>query len=191
MGPPAKTAPRGSAAPAARRAALVAAALVSSACQSLAALECPGGASSCPDASARDDGGGAGGDAATGIACLAPGEALDGASGPTAYCTPQAEECCYRTGPGPTTVQCQVPDGGCPTDIFCDDPAQCPNGTCWMCLDDAGDLLGVGCQKDQFGCGNGTSILPLCSASGDCSGGRTCAPQEVADFPAGWFKTCQ
>jgi len=214
------------------------------ACQSLTALECPGGATSCVDASSSDTGSDAtihtdaGGatdalasdvsatDAATdagpeatpgeagaegstsdaaseaeaeagmpvdagpdtsGIACMVDGGTLPGQ--PTAYCTPPGQECCYRSQTT-STVTCQQAGGSCPTDILCDKPSQCPGKQCWICLDDAGSLLGTACDLGDLGCASGEQLLSLCASGADCDAAQ-CTSQAVIDFPGGWFKTCQ
>ena len=247
MGPMGKTAPH-----ARGRLVVLAIALLdlSVACQSVSALECPGGASSCADAPE----GGAAGDATVGDAgdagadakldaptsdaptpdapsegapadtgldgpasdagaeadadadAMAPPEAGPDASGiacmdggspsgtPNAYCAPPGQECCYQSGSAPPTLACQPTGPGCPTDIDCDKPAQCASGACWMCVNDGGDLLATSCVFAQLGCtagGPGEQIANLCATSADCDAGRSCTPQTVAGFPAGWFRSCQ
>jgi hypothetical protein len=245
MRPMGKRGPQGRA-----RLALLAVALLdlSAACQSVSALECPGGAATCADASeaggASDATVGEAGDASVdakldatasdapaldgpseGAAAdagsdgpdsdaaaeadadaMAPPEAGPDTSGiacmdggppsgvPSAYCAPPGQECCYQSGSTPPSLACQPTGPGCPTDIDCDKPAQCAGGACWMCLNDGGDLLATSCVLDQLGCPAGTAgeqVVNLCATGADCDAGRSCAPQTVAGFAAGWFRSCQ
>ncbi len=156
------------------------------ACANLGALVCDG--AGCPDAAA---------DAATDAASDA---ATDGgndgapaiACGGTA-CDPATQECCLNGG---GTLSCVDRPNGCSngTDIFCDDPAQCPGGgTCWVCAR-GGALLGTSCNYQADIVANDhcdmTTARALCHRDAQCSGGLTCQPFDAgAGAPA--LMACQ
>ena len=163
------------------------AALACAGCPSLDALECHG--SACGDGAAAD-------------ASQADSPAVDGADGndgATIYCgasscTPPGSECCLANGQT-SCVSLNGCNGG--SDIFCDDPSQCPGGgTCWICIT-AGGFQGTSCNYQGDIVGNWhcdmTNALPLCHSPGQCGDAATCAPLAVAELDAGqsFFSACQ
>jgi hypothetical protein len=165
--------------------ALACAALGSAGCPSLDALECQGAA--CTDgATAADGANGDGGPTGAGIFC-----------GGDPACTPGAQECCLRPD---GTTSC-VATGTCSngSDIFCDDPSQCPGGgTCWICVNAQG-FQGTSCDYPDDIVANDhcdqTTARALCHSSSQCEGGATCQPLPVQVLDAGagatWFQACQ
>jgi len=165
-----------------------AATLAMTGCPGLDALECHGGA--CSDAASPGDASGDPGDdgspSASGIFC--------GASG---SCAAPVNECCYQGTTGTTTCNPTFQCNG--SDIFCDDPGQCPGGsTCWICITTQG-FQGTSCdyQNDIVNndhC-NSSTAMALCHDSSQCEGGTTCKPLAVVGFDAGagatWFHACQ
>jgi hypothetical protein len=164
-------------------------------CPSLDALECHG--ASCDDAAvpgeggvadvaASDTGGGEGGASHDRIFCGAG----------AATCVPPADECCLENSGGTACTSIFSCNG---SDVFCDDPSQCPDGgACWICVN-SGGFQGTSCdyQGDIVNndhC-NASTAKQLCHSSGQCTGGTTCQPFDVAAFDAGtgdtWFHACQ
>jgi hypothetical protein len=175
----------------ARTIAVACAALASAGCPSLDALECHG--TSCADAAAGD--GTTGGDAyALSEAAAGPDAGIF--CGPSEACVPPGNECCVTDDAGPSCT----PVTGCGgTDIFCDDPSQCPGGgTCWICINVQG-FQGTSCDYQGDIVANDhcdpTTALPLCHSSSQCEGGTTCKPIDVPALDAGtgtsWFRACQ
>jgi hypothetical protein len=161
--------------------AAICAALASTGCPSLDALECHG--TGCTDASAAD-GATVQRDAST-IFC--------GASS----CAPPAYECCFENAQT-SCVSTDSCNGG--SDIFCDDPSQCPDGgSCWICINGQG-FQGTSCNYEgdivgNWNCSKTNGALPLCHSTNQCSSGTTCRPLAVDGFDAGadesWFSACQ
>ncbi|HEY8041142.1 MAG TPA: hypothetical protein VIF15_15150 [Polyangiaceae bacterium] len=164
-------------------------------CASLSALECQGDA--CNDGAAVDSAADAIADAA-GDATTDAGAADGIFCGQGAFCPARSQECCL---PGNGPPSCTTLSGcHLGTDIFCDDPSQCPGGgTCWICVNGQG-FQGTSCDfagdiVDADGC-NQSNALALCHPStSQCEGGTTCRPFAVAGFDAGadasWFYACQ
>jgi hypothetical protein len=154
-------------------------------CPSLDALECHG--SACTDGSTVADGAtGEAGSPTNGILC-----------GGGTRCTPAAQECCFEGTSG--TQSCAATFVCSGSDIFCDDPSQCPGGgTCWICITTQG-FQGTSCDYQNDIVHNDhcdqTTALALCHDSSQCEGGTTCKPLPVAAFDAGadasWFEACQ
>ena len=149
-------------------------------CANLGALVCQG--DDCVDASSESMGDGG----EPGIAC-----------GAGSVCDPGSQECCVASGGSTSCTSPSACRQG--TDIACDDPRQCPNGTtCWICVNAQG-FQGTSCnyQGDivgQYQC-DMTTALPLCHLTSQCSEGRTCKPLPVDGLDAGagktWFSACQ
>jgi hypothetical protein len=136
----------------------------------------------------------------------ADGTAVDGASseagsgiycGSGTTCAAGTQECCFDYADGSTYCTTW---GKCPaSDIFCDDPSQCPGGgTCWICVNAEG-FQGTSCDYDgdivQNDRCNQSNARALCHSSSQCEGGTTCQPFPVDGFDAGagdtWFHACQ
>jgi hypothetical protein len=163
---------------------LGAAGLAGVGCPSLDALECHG--SACADGSVGGDGAAGDTGSPSGIFC-----------GGGSSCNPAIQECCVGASGSTTCITPSTCSGG--TDIFCDDPSQCPNGgTCWICInaqgfqgtscDYANDIVAVDhCSQ--------TTAHALCHDSSQCEGGTTCKPLDVLGLDAGtgaaWFQACQ
>jgi hypothetical protein len=174
--------------------AAAAAGLASAGCPSLDALECHG--AGCEDGSAAGDGAaaeGAGGDGSAAESGSPQAQILCGGG---AWCTPPHDECCLdQSG----STACTSINGCSGSDIFCDDPSQCPGGgTCWICVNSQG-FQGTSCDFDGDIVANDhcdlTNALALCHSSTQCEGGTTCQPFAVTGFDAGagasWFRACQ
>ena len=166
--------------------ALACAALASAGCPSLDALECHD--AGCEDAGTTVDGPGPeSAPPSTTIFC-----------GGSARCTPATgQECCLATSGATSCVSTTMCGNG--SDIFCDDPSQCPGGgTCWICVNGQG-FQGTSCDYQSDIVNNDhcdqTTALPLCHSSSQCEGGDTCKPLFVQGFDAGagasWFQACQ
>jgi hypothetical protein len=107
------------------------------------------------------------------------------------------DECCLAPGGATSCTSIFGCDGG--SDIFCDDPSQCPDGgACWICVNSQG-FQGTSCdyQGDIVNndhC-NASNAKQLCHSTSQCTGGATCQPFVVDGFDAGagttWFHACQ
>jgi hypothetical protein len=158
-------------------------------CPSLDALECHG--SACEDASAAAD---APSDAPSEASAAYDAGVFCGPGVPT--CTAGPDECCLDNS-GQTS--CTSVSSCTGTDIFCDDPSQCPGGEpCWICVTSQG-FQGTSCDFDGDIVGNDhcthATALQLCHSSVQCTNGTTCKPLQVDPFDAGagttWFQACQ
>jgi hypothetical protein len=164
----------------ARCLAAAAAAFACAGCPSLDALECHG--SGCEDGSVASEAG----SPSTGIFC-----------GSGTSCTPATQQCCLLSSGATACVPTSSCAGG--SDIFCDDPSQCPGGgTCWICINAQG-FQGTSCDYANDivrndGCDQ-TTAMALCHTSSECEGGTTCKPLDVPVLDAGtggsWFQACQ
>jgi hypothetical protein len=86
------------------------------------------------------------------------------------------------------------------SDIFCDNPSQCPDaGTCWICINDQG-FQGTSCDYEgdivgNWHCSQTNGAQPLCGSTSQCASGATCEPLAVDGLDAGsgksWFSSCQ
>lgn len=165
-------------------AAVAVAGLAGAGCPSLDALECHGAA--CADGLA-DDGGVVSESGATHDRIFCGGDTT---------CA-RTEECCFAAAGG---TSCTSTSGcGNGTDIFCDDPSQCPGGSaCWICINGQG-FQGTSCDYQGDIVGNDkcdqSNALVLCHSSSQCEGGTTCKPLGVPGLDPGdgsaWFTACQ
>ncbi len=156
--------------------ALGAIALALAGCANLGELTCSGACS----------------DASTEAGPTTEGGAPEIACGDAGACDPTSQQCCIASNGSPGCVPISGCNGG--SDLFCDDPRQCPNGgTCWVCVTTQG-FQGTSCnyQGDivgDWGCSASTA-LPLCHESSQCSGGKTCKPYDTGGGPT-WLYACQ
>ena len=89
------------------------------------------------------------------------------------------------------TLACVSTAAGCPngTDIFCDDPSDCPGAVCCIQRDSAGSLLGTACLAQ---CPAGQT--ELCAPQGGTCTKGSCGPLTVLPDPPlspSWFYGCQ
>jgi hypothetical protein len=161
---------------------LAAACFALAGCADLGALDSGDASAAGPEGSAGDGG-------APGLFCP-PGPA----------CAAPTQECCLASN---GTASCVIAGSGAcnlGSDIYCDDPGQCPHGgTCWICIDGTQGFQGTSCNYQGDIVGNWhcdmTTAMRLCHSTSQCPAGTACQPLAVPELDAGsgttWLHACQ
>ena len=93
---------------------------------------------------------------------------------------PRSEECCFGSD-GDAGMFCAAAEeqtDPCAegTDIYCDEPSDCPEGVCYLCLDAGNDILGTACATGSC---QGQTDRALRAGGGTCAQGQQCTALDV------------